>query len=223
MTRMRLATLLSLLLAAFPAFAIKPFVADYDASWKSVQATARISLHNAGGNRWNYELSIDNALGSARQSTQFEELGNGFRPLSGSDVTQMLFKTQRKTATYDWGKQEARWGGDVKPERMGPVKLREGDLDGMLLNLAIVRDVAAGKPLHYRMVDNGTAREQQYQNLGKETITVAGEQRMATKVVRNSDDKQVIVWVVEGMPTPARILQRKDGKDELELTLRTVH
>jgi hypothetical protein len=32
----------------------------------------------------------------------------------------------------------------------------------------------------------------------------------------------VIVWIVDGLPTPARILQRKDGKDELELTLKSV-
>jgi len=40
--------------------------------------------------------------------------------------------------------------------------------------------------------------------------------------MRSSDNKQVIVWIVDGIPTPARILQRKNGKDELELTLRAV-
>ena len=223
MKALRTALALSLLIATAPALAAKPFVADYTASWKGISANARISLSQAPGNRWNYELSVNNSLGSSSQVTIFDEQGDTLRPLSGVDTTQLLFKKIQKNATYDWSKREARWSGDVNADRAGPVKLQEGDLDGMLLNLAIVRDVAAGKPLHYRMVDNGTAREQQYQNLGKETITVAGEQRMATKVVRNSDDKQVIVWVVEGMPTPARILQRKDGKDELELTLRTVH
>ena len=110
----------------------------------------------------------------------------------------------------------------MKPDRVGPVKLQSGDLDAMLLNLAIVRDVAAGKPLNYRLVDNGVVRAQAYQNLGKDTVSVGGQPRSATKVSRSTDNKQVIVWVVDGLPVPARILQRKDGKDELDLVLKSV-
>ena len=220
---LRTAFALSMLFAAAPVFAVKPFVADYNANWKGVSAKAKISLSRASGNRWNYELSINNSLGSSSQITVFDEQGDTLRPLSGVDSTQLLFKKMQKNATYDWTQNEARWTGDVKPDRSGPVKLQAGDLDGMLINLAIVRDVAAGKSMNYRMVDNGVARPQTYQNMGKDTVTIAGQPRNATKVGRDSDGKQVIVWVVEGIPTPARILQRKDGKDELELTLRSVH
>lgn len=223
MKALRTALALSLLIATAPALAAKPFVADYTASWKGISANARISLSQAPGNRWNYELSVNNSLGSSSQVTIFDEQGDTLRPLSGVDTTQLLFKKIQKNATYDWSKREARWSGDVNADRAGPVKLQEGDLDGMLLNLAIVRDVAAGKPLHYRMVDNGIASPQTYQNLGKDTVTVDGQPRTATKVARNDDNKQLIVWVVDGLPTPARILQRKNGKDELELTLKSVH
>ncbi|MDE2407050.1 MAG: DUF3108 domain-containing protein [Xanthomonadaceae bacterium] len=220
----RPALVLALLLATAPALAVKPFVADYTASWKGVSANARITLAQTSGNRWNYELNINNSLGSSRQVTVFDEQGGQLRPLSGVDTTQLLFKKMQKSASYDWAQREARWSGDVKPDRVGPVKLQEGDIDGMLLNLAIVRDVGAGKPLTYRMVDNGVARPQVYQNLGKESVTIDGQSRSAIKVARSDDDgKQIIVWVVDGLPTPARILQRKDGKDELELLLKSVH
>lgn len=222
MNARRLFALLLLLLATAPAWALKPFVADYDASWKGVQANAQITLSRTAGDRWTYELVVSNQLGSSRQTTVFEETGGSFRPLSGVDATQVLFKRSQRNATYDWTQREARWSGDVKDDRAGPVKLEDGDLDGMLLNLALVRDVAAGKPLNYRLVDNGVARPQRFQNLGKDTITVAGQPRTATKVARTGDDKQVIVWVVDGLPTPARILQRRDGRDELELTLKSV-
>ena len=69
---------------------------------------------------------------------------------------------------------------------------------------------------------NADARAQSFQNLGKDTITVQGQPRTATKVARNSDNKEVIVWVVDGLPVPARILQKKDGKDELDLVLKAV-
>ncbi|MCO5054716.1 DUF3108 domain-containing protein [Thermomonas sp.] len=222
MKSFRITAALLLLLACLPAWAIQPFSADYDASWKGVQADAKITLSSAGGDRWRYELSISNRLGSARQMTLFDERDGSFRPLSGVDTVQVLFKKSRIETTYDWTRLEARWSGNVKPDRAGPVPLRDGDMDGMLLNLAIVRDVTANRPLNYRLVDNGSARAQSYRVLGTEQITVAGQPRTATKVMRGDDRKQVIVWIVAGLPTPARILQRKDGKDEMELTLRAV-
>ena len=223
MKLMRTTALAALLMASLPALAVQPFVADYQANVKgTIKATAQMTLAPAGGDRWNYVLSVNSPVASVRQSTVFEARGNAWRPLSGSDSTTVLLKKSQKNATYDWGKGEASWSGDVKPERAGPVKLREGDMDAMLLNLAIVRDVGDGKALNYRLVENGRARPQNYRMLGTETITVGGKARTATKVSRSSDDKQTIVWIVEGLPVPARILQTKDGSDELDLVLKSV-
>jgi hypothetical protein len=220
---LRPALLLSLLAAALPAWAVQPFTADYRASvLGGITTDARMTLAPAGGDRWNYELVVNSPVASVRQATVFEERDGRWRPLSGQDTTQVLMKKSNKTATYDWVRGEARWAGDVKPDRMGPVRLQEGDLDAMLLNLAIVRDAAAGRPLSYRMVDNGVARQQTYHVLGKETIVVAGKPREATKVSRSSDNKQVIAWVVPDLPVPVRILQKKDGKDELDLVLKSL-
>ena len=223
MKLMRTTALAALLMASLPALAVQPFVADYQANVKgTIKATAQMTLAPAGGDRWNYVLSVNSPVASVRQSTVFEARGNAWRPLSGSDSTTVLLKKSQKNATYDWGKGEASWSGDVKPERAGPVKLREGDMDAMLLNLAIVRDVGEGKALNYRLVENGRARPQNYRMLGTETITVGGKARTATKVSRSSDDKQTIVWIVEGLPVPARILQTRDGNDELDLVLKSV-
>ena len=223
MKLLRSTALVALLLAAIPAWAVKPFTADYKASvMGGISADAQMTLASAGGDRWNYTLSVESPVATLRQSTTFEDHDGAWRPITGNDFTQMMFKKSQKNASYDWAKGEARWSGNVKPDRVGPVKLEQGDLDAMMLNLAIVRDVAAGKPLNYRMVDNGVVRQQSYQNLGQETVTVSGKPRSATKVSRTSENKQVIVWVVEGLPVPARILQKKDGKDELDLVLKAV-
>ena len=223
MKLLRTTALATLLMASLPALAVQPFTADYQANVKgTIKANAQMTLSSAGGDRWNYVLSVSSPVASVRQTTGFEAKGDAWRPLSGSDSTTMLVKKSQKNATYDWAKGEARWSGDVKADRTGPVKLRDGDMDAMLLNLAIVRDVAAGKPLNYRLVENGTARAQSYRNLGKDTISVGGQSRTATKVSRSSDDKQVIVWIVDGLPVPARILQTRGGSDELDLVLRSV-
>jgi hypothetical protein len=230
----KLGTLLAAaLLCAFaiPALAVEPFTADYQVYFQgNPQGAGTMRLARLDGNRWKYSLDIKGTSGMAAlagadiaQSTTFEVVDGHWRPLSGSDSSKMLFKQSRKTATYDWDAGVASWSGDVKPERAGPVRLRPGDMDAMLLNLALARDVAADKPLQYRMVDDGRVRQLSYTVAGQETITVDGRSRQATKVVRTDGDKQTIAWVVDGLPVPARILQREDGRDELDLRIRSLH
>jgi hypothetical protein len=224
--RTRLRTLLAgavLMAASAPSLAIEPFTADYQATYMGVQANGRMSLTAADNNRWTYSLDITNALASLSQTTVFEERGGQWRPLSSSDSAKVLVKKSDKTATYDWAHGEARWSGDVKPDRSGPVRLQAGDMDALLINLALVRDHEAGKPLNYRMVDDGRIKQLRYREVGQEQIDVGGQRKQATKLVHDDGDKQTIVWLVDGMPVPARIQQRKDGKDSIDLTVRSVN
>jgi hypothetical protein len=211
-----------LALASVPAQAIEPFTADYQATYLGLQANGRMTLAPAGGDRWRYSLDISSSMATLKQSTLFEDRDGHWRPLSGSDASLLLIKRVNKQATYDWASGEARWSGDVKPDRAGPVRLQAGDLDAMLINLAIARDVAAGKPLHYRMVDDGRAKQLDYQVVGTETIVVDGKPQQATRVERTDGNKQTSVWIVDGLPVPARILQRKDGNDEMDLRIKAL-
>lgn len=220
-----LAVLLALCAAAAPAWAaqaLKPFTATYDVNYMGLNGTATMALAPAGGDRWKYSLDIDSAIADLSQNTVFDANGGQWRPISNSDSTMLLIKKNSKRASYDWGKREARWTGDVKAGRAGPVALRDGDLDAMLLNMAIPRDVAAGHALEYRMVDDGRVKQMHYKVIGKEEVQVGGQARTATKVARVDDGKQQILWVVPGLPVPARILQRKDGKDEMDLVLTSI-
>ena len=211
-----------LAIACSPAFAVEPFTADYSANYMGLEGNGTMTLAASGSNRWTYTLNIRSSLAQLTQSTVFEDHDGQWRPLSGNDSTVLLIKKKNKSASYDWGRGEARWSGDVKADRSGPVKLHAGDLDAMLVNLAIPRDLAAGKPLNYRMVDDGRAKPMTYQVAGKEAVMVGGKSQQATKVSRTDGNKQTIVWVVDGLPVPARILQRKDGKDEVDLRLNSV-
>lgn len=212
----------ALLLGTAQAMAVKPFTADYQASYMGMQATGQMTLVAAGENRWRYSLNISNSLASLSQNTVFEEHDGVWRPISGKDSSKVLVKNSDKIASYDWKKGVASWTGDVKPERAGPIKLESGDMDALLINLALVRDVKAGKPLHYRLVDNGRVKQLHYQVAGTEQITVGGKSQTATRVVSSDGNKQTIAWVVDGMPVPARILQREDGKDAMDLRIRAV-
>ena len=152
------------------------------------------------------------------QTTTFDEDGGVLRPLSGSDSNKLLIKKSNKRATYDWSRGVATWSGDVKPDRQGPVKLQRGDLDALLVNLAIARDATSGKPMRYRLVENGKARDLSYAVAGKEAVTVGGKSQQATKVVSTSGDKKTTLWVVPGVPVPVRILQA-DGNDSIDLRI----
>jgi len=205
---------------ALPALAapagLKPFDADYVANYQGMEGAARMTLSQTGG-KWQYTLRVSNSLATLSQSTTFDEKDGQWRPLSGTDSSAVFIKRKDKQAHYDWDKGVATFSGDVKPDRTGPVKLQPGDLDAMLVNLALTRDVHAGKPLRYRMVDDGRAKEHVYTVAGKEAVTINGKSQQATKVTRTDGNKQTIVWIVDGLPTPARILQRKDGADEMDL------
>lgn len=215
----------TLAFASLPAFAaLKPFTADYTASYMGLEGNGTMTLAATGDNRWNYTLQIQSAVAQLSQSTVFDENGGTWRPLSGHDVSSVLIKKSDKQATYDWAHNQATWSGDVKDDRKGPVALRAGDLDAMLLNLAIVRDVHAGsKALTYRMVDEGHGKDMTYRVAGKDSVTIAGKARQATRVEGTDGSRQTVLWVVDDLPVPARILRRHDGKDEMDLRLRAVH
>lgn len=212
-----------LAVASLPAAAVEAFTAQYQASAMGMQGDGQMSITSQGNNRWQYSLTIKNQLVDLSQKTVFDEQNGWLRPLSSADLSRVLVKKKAVNANFDWGKNQATWNGDVKPERAGPVALKPGDMDALLVNLALVRDVAAGKPLSYRMVENGSAKTMSYQVAGKEKITVGGQSRDATKVVRTSGNKETIVWVVPSMPVPARILQREDGQDSIDLQLKAWH
>ena len=205
-----------------PALALEPFTADYQASYMGMQANGRMSLAAAGEGKWRYNLSIQNQLANLSQTTVFQDVGGQWRPLSGTDSSKVLVKSSVKNAAYDWSRGVATWSGDVKPDRAGPVKLQAGDMDALLVNLALVRDVLAGRPLVYRLVENGKVKVMKYTVAGKEQITVGGKPQQATKVVNTNGERQTIAWVVEGMPVPARILQREKGSDAMDLRVNSV-
>jgi hypothetical protein len=210
----------ALSVASLPAMALQPFKADYLASYMGMQANGTMTLASEGTGKWRYSLKVKNQLADLSQSTVFEEANGRLRPLNSQDSSVLLVKKRNVQANYNWTSNQATWTGDIKPDRAGPVALKAGDMDALLINLAIARDLAAGRPLNYRMVDEGRIKPMSYRVVGKEAVTVAGKSYEATKVSRVDGNKELIAWIVPEFPVPARLLQREGGKDALDLTIK---
>ncbi len=125
--------------ASLPAMALEPFKADYLASYMGMQANGTMTLASEGSNKWRYSLQVKNQLADLSQSTVFEEVRGQLRPLSSQDRSALLVKKRNVQANYNWTS-KATWTGDIKPDRAGPIALKAGDMDALLINLAIARD-----------------------------------------------------------------------------------
>lgn len=219
----------ALAVASLPAAALEPFVATYQAfNEGKLAGNATMKVVNTGGDRWRVDLGIRGSRGFAKlvglnieQSTVFDTPGQALRPLSQATVKHAVFTGKKSSGVFDWTARTARWQGDVKKSRSAPVPLQDGDMTGLLMNLAVIRDAEPGKTLAYRVVENGRAREHQYVVAAQTEIVVVDELSYdAMRVARsNGGDTETVFWVASGVPTPIRILQRENGQDTIDLRL----
>ena len=214
--------------AAASADELQPFVATYQVFHDGHQlGNATMLLSQLDSPRWRIDLGMKGrglmrVTGlNLQQSTLFDSNGANFRPLSQSTVKRAFLSSRKTVGVYDWNARSARWTGDVKKTRTAPVALQDGDMSGLLIDLAVIRDAEPGRTLHYRFVDDGRAREHTWVVAPQtEGISVGELSYDAMRVERNEDGgDQTILWVARGVPTPIRILQREDGQDATDLRL----
>lgn len=209
--------------------ALQPFIATYDA-WNQGKpaGTASMRLARLDGGHWQVDLDVTGNRGLARwvrldidQDTVFDVVDDRYRPLRQSTRRKALFMGREVEGVYDWDAGFARWSGDIKQTRREPVALQQGDMSGLLINLAIVRDAEPGRSLGYRFVDGGRVRDHRYSVAEvAEHVEVDGLSYRAMRVSRtNGGNDETIFWVARGVPTPIRILQRENGEDAIDLRL----
>ncbi len=211
-----------------PVPVLRPFVARYqvfDHGRSLGTATMQVVALEHG--RWRVDLAMKGggllriAGLNLEQSTVFDVAAGQYRPLGQSTLRRVFLSKRRTTGSYDWTTHVARWTGDVKDTRRAPVPLQDGDMSGLLINLAIIRDATPGAALHYRFVDDGRARQQDYLVAAQTQAIQVGDLSFdALRVDRsNAGSEQTSVWVAAGVPTPLRMLQSEGGETGLDLVL----
>jgi hypothetical protein len=214
-----LAFTLAVLAAFAPAHAaLQPFTAHYSAKYKGIPASGVMTLAPRG-QQWTLAMNISNVAASMSQATLFTEARGRLMPLGGTDQVSYLGQRKSVPTRFDWRAMQATWSGDAKASRRGPVAIRAGDVDGLLLQLALARDVPANAPLTYRVIENGKARPMSFRRAGTESVTVNGRSMQATRVVQSSDGKTTTAWIVPGVPVPVRIVQSEGGSETVSLRL----
>lgn len=208
---------------------LEPFVAQYQVfNGGSALGEATLQLVRQPPGRWRVDLLMRGtglfriAGLHADQSTVFDTSPSGqtYRPLTQATVRKTAFTRKQTVGLYDWRSRNARWSGDVKESRTRPVALTDGDMSGLLINLAVIRDAIPGKALHYRFVDDGRVRDHHYAVATAVEGMSAGDMRFDTmRVTRRQGGDETVLWVASGVPTPIRILQRENGKDTYDLRL----
>lgn len=206
-----------------PPYAMRPFTGTYQVfRGEKPLGQATMRLVNTGGMRWRIDLNILGTQGLAgaagvniQQSTVFDVAGDVYRPISQSTVRHALFATRKTVGVYDWSKKQASWTGDVKKSRRGRViPLESGDMSGLLINLAVMRDARPGAALQYRFVDDGRMRMQSYAVApATETVNIGELSYDAMRIDRtHADEDRTTVWFTPEVPLPVRI-HMKDGDD----------
>lgn len=244
MTRLRGGLLALLVLFAAPVMAdsvsataevtsdprpLEPFVAQYQV-FKDGRALgdALMQVVHNDARRWRVDLNIRGTEGlvglagiAAQQSTVFDVAGTTYRPLAQSTLRKTVFTKKQTVGVYDWRSHQARWTGDIKESRRAPVTLQDGDQSGLLINLAVIRDAQPGKSLNYRFVDDGRVRDHRYDvSTQLDEVKVGELSYSAMRVARiQSGNEETVLWVVDGVPTPVRLLQRENGEDKYDLRL----
>ncbi len=206
---------------------LSPFAATYEVySDGRKLGNAVMRLEHLDNGNWRIDLDMKGsglmrlAGLKMKQTTVFASDGRSYRPLRQVTTRRTLFSDRTRTGVYDWDAGVARWTGDVKESRRDPIPLREGDLDALLIDLAVVRDAVPGETLRYRYVDGGRVREHTYVAAAEPVgVEIDGLGYSATKVERVEGNDRTEVWVANGVPTPVRILQVEDGEDSTDLRL----
>ncbi|MFP3514597.1 DUF3108 domain-containing protein [Pseudomonas sp. SIMBA_077] len=219
---MRRALLLALSLLAVPAVQaaeLHPFQASYTADWKQLpmSGSAERSLVKNDNGNWTLNFKASMMIASLTESSTFDFKNDSLIPKSYSFERGGLGKSKNVSLDFDW-KTNVVTGTDNKDPVS--VKLLSGMLDKSTYQLALQRDVAAGKQnMNYLVVDGDDVDTYDFRVMGSEVVDTKAGKVDAIKVERVRDPTQnkriTEMWFAknwDGLLVKLRQVE-KDGKE----------
>ena len=219
---MRRALLLALSLLAIPAVQaadLQPFKASYTADWKQLpmSGSAERSLTKGADNVWTLNFKASMLIASLNEESTLKLEKDQPVPLSYHFERGGLGKAKNIDLNFNW-KDMTVTGTDNKTPVT--VKLLTGMLDKSTYQLALQRDVLAGKKsMSYQVVDGDEVDTYDFRVIGPEVVSTKAGKINAIKVERVRDPAQntrnTEMWFAkqwDGLLVALRQVE-KDGKE----------
>ena len=219
---MRRALLLALSLLAIPAVQaadLQPFKASYTADWKQLpmSGSAERSLTKGADNVWTLNFKASMLIASLNEESTLKLEKDQPVPLSYHFERGGLGKAKNIDLNFNW-KDMTVTGTDNKTPVT--VKLLTGMLDKSTYQLALQRDVLAGKKsMSYQVVDGDEVDTYDFRVIGPEVVTTKAGKINAIKVERVRDPAQnkriTEMWFAKNWDSLLVKLRQveKDGKE----------
>ena len=219
---MRRALLLALSLLAIPAVQaadLQPFHASYTADWKQLpmSGSAERSLTKNDNGTWTLNFKASMLVASLNEESTLKLENNTLVPLTYHFERGGLGKAKKIELDFDWATKMVT--GTEQNEAV-KVPLITGMLDKSTYQLALQRDVAAGKKsMSYQVVDGNDVDTYDFRVLGPEKVETKAGSIDAIKVERVRDPTQnkriTEMWFAkswDGLLVKLRQVE-KDGKE----------
>ncbi|MES2870050.1 MAG: DUF3108 domain-containing protein [Pseudomonadota bacterium] len=219
---MRRALLLALSLLVIPAVQaadLKPFKASYTADWKQLpmSGSAERSLTKNDNGTWTLNFKASMLVASLNEESTLKIEKNTLTPLTYTFERGGLGKAKKVNLDFDWATKMI-----TGTDRGDAVKLplNSGILDKSTYQLALQRDVAAGKKsMSYQVVDDGELDTYDFRVIGEEKVSTKAGSIDAIKVERVRDptkNKRITeMWFAKGWDSLLVALRQveTDGKE----------
>ncbi|WP_191485255.1 DUF3108 domain-containing protein [Pseudomonas sp. FEN] len=219
---MRRALLFALTLLALPAVQaadLQPFSASYTADWKQLpmSGSAERSLSKNDNGTWTLSFKASMVIASLTEASTIRLDKDTLLPQSYMFERGGLGKAKKIDLDFDWSSKMV-----TGTDRGDPVKvpLNSGMLDKSTYQLALQRDVAAGKKsMSYQVVEGTDTDTYDFRVLGAEKVSTKAGSVDAIKVERVRDPTQnkrtTVMWFAKDWDYLLVRLQQveTDGKE----------
>lgn len=220
MRRAVLLTLATLLLpVSLNAAELQPFSASYTADWKQLPFTGKAerSLKQQADGSWKLDFSASMLVAGLTETSWLNLVNDTIQPLKYRYARKGMGRSKEIKHDFDW--QTLRATGKDRDKTVD-VKLMQGIQDKSSYQLALQRDIAAGKTsMSYQVLDGDDLDTYDFRVLGEEVVNTMVGSVDAIKVERVRDPTQskriTILWFAKDWNYLLVRLQQveKDGKE----------
>jgi len=220
MRRAILFTLATLLLpVSLTAAELQPFSASYTADWKQLPFTGKAerSLKQQADGSWKLDFSASMLVAGLTETSWLNLVNDTVQPLKYRYARKGMGRSKEIKHDFDW--QTLRVTGKDRDKAVN-VKLMQGMQDKSSYQLALQRDIAAGKTsMSYQVLDGDDLDTYDFRVLGEETVDTMVGSVDTIKVERVRDPTQskriTILWFAKDWNYLLVRLQQveRDGKE----------